>query len=159
MTPDEWMGESGLEVAALEEMMAEIAHVSSQYTTMGKAQEVHDTGHVRHFDAAYYLSTDTIVLGRHASTIDEATDEATANSNTDVVRIRTQHGPTNVDQVSALMQGESRWNLSGMVFGMFGVAALASITSLVADAAKSGYLATSTRKGKVMEDYGMKGCV
>jgi len=155
MTPDEWMGESGLEVAALEEMMAEIAHVSSQYTTMGKAQEVRHTGHVRHFDVAYYVSTDTIVLGRHVSTTDEATDEATANSDTDVVRIRTQHGPTNVDQVSALMQGESHRNLSGM---MFGVAAIASMTWLVADAAKSGYLAMSTQKGKGLEDYGLKGC-
>jgi hypothetical protein len=36
MTPDEWMAESGREVAALEEMMSEIAQVLARYTTMGK---------------------------------------------------------------------------------------------------------------------------
>merc|ERR1719446_1715196 len=35
-TPDEWMGESGLEVVELEEMMAEITGVLARYTTMGK---------------------------------------------------------------------------------------------------------------------------
>jgi len=35
-TPDEWIGESGMQVADLEEMMAEIAQVLAQYTTMGK---------------------------------------------------------------------------------------------------------------------------
>jgi len=35
-TPDEWMGESGLEVQELEEMISEIAQVLARYTTMGK---------------------------------------------------------------------------------------------------------------------------
>jgi len=35
-TPDEWMGESGSQVAELEEMMGEIADVLAKYATMGK---------------------------------------------------------------------------------------------------------------------------
>jgi hypothetical protein len=35
-TPDEWIGDSGLQVAELEEMIGEIAQVLAQYTTMGK---------------------------------------------------------------------------------------------------------------------------
>jgi len=38
-TPDEWMGESGLVVADLEEMMDEIKNSLAQYTTMGKANQ------------------------------------------------------------------------------------------------------------------------
>lgn len=35
-TADEWMGESGQEVSALEDMMTEVAEVLARYTTMGK---------------------------------------------------------------------------------------------------------------------------
>merc|ERR1719198_910949 len=48
-TPDEWMGESGLEVAELEEMMAEITGVLARYTTMGKKA-----------DKDVYASDDTV---------------------------------------------------------------------------------------------------
>jgi len=38
-TPDEWIGESGLQVQELEEMMSETAQVLKRYTTMGKSGE------------------------------------------------------------------------------------------------------------------------
>merc|ERR1740133_767367 len=82
--------------------MAEIAHVSAQYTTMGKVAEKEVYDH----------------------------DEGTSDFNTDVVRIHIQHGRTDVDQVSALMRADSQWDFVGMLFRLGAMASMVGLATV-----------------------------
>jgi DNA-directed RNA polymerase subunit F len=122
-TPDEWMGESGLQVADLEEMMDEIAQVLSRYTTMGGLNMSTVPAKKRHVTwvtgdgTAYDLE---VLEG----------DDAIADSSGDIVRLAAT--------ISAPIVGQSRWRFGGMALRLM---ALASMSAVAIKFTKSSVLA------------------